>query len=172
MDCLDYFHASLQCSTAERPLIIHIDSLDQLSDADNGRRRLTWLPLVFPEHVYVTCSTLPDTGGCLDALRATPTPEYNYLDVPGLSAEVNFTSPLHHPKILCFWGGRLFRRIFHIKLYIFKTTLFFNKKIFMGPLIPLFWSFGDVCSGFQSQSGFSSFGVAMYCRLQTYFPIQ
>ena len=87
----EYFHASLHRATAERPLIIHVDSLDQLSDADDGRRRLTWLPLVFPQHVYVTCSTLPDVGGCLDALRATPTPEYNYLEVPGLSPQVRFT---------------------------------------------------------------------------------
>ena len=26
--------------------------------------------------------------------------------------------------------------------------------LFVGPLIPLFWTSGDVCSGFQRQSGF------------------
>ena len=101
----EYFHASLHRATAERPLIIHVDSLDQLSDADDGRRRLTWLPLVFPQHVYVTCSTLPDVGGCLDALRATPTPENNYLEVPGLSPQVRITpQPPPYQNTLSFGG--------------------------------------------------------------------
>ena len=83
---IEYFHNCLLLASQERPLIIHIDSLDQLSDADNARRKLTWLPLKFPEHVYVIVSTLPDTGGCLDALRSLVIPEYNYVQVPGLSS--------------------------------------------------------------------------------------
>ena len=42
----------------------------------------------------------------------------------------------------------------------FCFVLFFFEKFlldtcpFVGPLIPLFWTSGDVSSGFQSQSGF------------------
>ena len=39
----------------------------------------------------------------------------------------------------------------------------------MGPLIPLFWTSGDVCPGFQSQGGFprlraSSPSISFYCN--------
>ena len=39
------------------------------------------------------------------------------------------------------------------------SSVFFKKKIwrtsviFVGPLIPLFWTSGDICPGFQRQSG-------------------
>ena len=48
-------------------------------------------------------------------------------------------------------------KINHVNLQLRKT--FFKKifwrtqVIFVGPLIPLFWTCGDVSSGFQSQSG-------------------
>ena len=29
-----------------------------------------------------------------------------------------------------------------------------HKVLFVGPLVPLFWTSGDVCPGFQSQGGF------------------
>ena len=55
-----YFTALLGRATAERPLIVHIDSLDQLSDEDQGRTRLDWLPYDLPPWVYITVSTLPE----------------------------------------------------------------------------------------------------------------
>ena len=44
-------------------------------------------------------------------------------------------------------------------LSVILTQLFFKKffgrtsVLFVGPLIPLFWTFGDICPGFQSQGG-------------------
>ena len=36
----------------------------------------------------------------------------------------------------------------------FKSTIFLRTlALFVGPLIPLFWTSGDVCPGFQSQGG-------------------
>ena len=36
---------------------------------------------------------------------------------------------------------------------------FFLTALFVGPLVPLFWTSDDICSGFQSQNGhpYSSF---------------
>ena len=40
--------------------------------------------------------------------------------------------------------------------YIFLFFKFFcrTQVLFVGPLIPLFWTSGDVCPGFQNQGGF------------------
>ena len=43
-------------------------------------------------------------------------------------------------------------------IIVMNITLFFLKfwrthVLFVGPLIPLFWTSGDVCPGFQSQGG-------------------
>jgi len=43
-------------ATPERPLILFLDALDQISEA-HGARRLTWLPRRLPEHVWVVLST-------------------------------------------------------------------------------------------------------------------
>ena len=42
--------------------------------------------------------------------------------------------------------------------YLFKVIFGGHEVLFVGPLIPLFWTSGDVCPGFQSQGG-SLFGV-------------
>lgn len=51
----------LALATAEKPLFVFLDSLDQLSDADNGRE-LGWMPWVLPDHVHLVLSTLPNVG--------------------------------------------------------------------------------------------------------------
>lgn len=54
------------------PLLIVLDALDQLSDAENARR-LLWLPVALPEHVKIIVSVLP--GECASALDHTLPPE-------------------------------------------------------------------------------------------------
>jgi NACHT domain- and WD repeat-containing protein len=51
------FTNRLALATAEKPLVVFLDALDQLSDADNGRN-LSWLPAQLPEHVRLVVSTL------------------------------------------------------------------------------------------------------------------
>ena len=51
---------------AERKLVLFLDALDQLSDADNARS-LSWLPTQLPDNVKIIVSTLP--GECLSALE-------------------------------------------------------------------------------------------------------
>lgn len=56
----------LALATPEKPLIVFLDALDQLSDADYARN-LTWLPAELPDHARLIVSTLP--GQCLTALE-------------------------------------------------------------------------------------------------------
>ena len=55
----DYFSRSFSNATKTSPLIIHLDSLDQLSAEDNGRK-LEWLKLDqdLPKHVKLVLSSL------------------------------------------------------------------------------------------------------------------
>jgi len=60
------FPKRLALATPEKPLILFIDALDQLSDANNARD-LAWLPSDLPENVNLIVSTLP--GECYEALK-------------------------------------------------------------------------------------------------------
>jgi hypothetical protein len=61
------FGRRLKLATAEKPLILFLDALDQLSDADHARH-LAWLPAELPPNVRLVVSTLP--GDCRTALDA------------------------------------------------------------------------------------------------------
>ncbi|EGD82189.1 hypothetical protein PTSG_02861 [Salpingoeca rosetta] len=67
----EQFQAALKLGTARKPLVLVLDSLDQLSDEDQGRN-LEWLPLAsLPPNCAIVVSTLPDVGGCWEVLKAT-----------------------------------------------------------------------------------------------------
>ncbi len=53
------FRERLALATTERPLILLVDALDQLSGADEAKG-LAWLPAELPEHVHLVVSTLQD----------------------------------------------------------------------------------------------------------------
>eukprot|EP00049_Salpingoeca_infusionum_P019103 m.360214 g.360214 ORF g.360214 m.360214 type:complete len:1606 (+) comp18923_c0_seq1:67-4884(+) len=54
------FQASLALATAAKPLVVFLDSLDQLSP-EGGSRQLRWLPVpTLPPHVHMVLSTLPE----------------------------------------------------------------------------------------------------------------
>lgn len=55
----DQFPVFLSSAMKEQPLVILLDSLDQLSPLD-GARKLTWFPRQLPLHVKFIVSTLPD----------------------------------------------------------------------------------------------------------------
>ncbi len=64
------FGKRLELATAQRPLMVVLDALDQLSGA---ARSLSWLPANLPENARLVVSTLP--GECEKALLAKrPTP--------------------------------------------------------------------------------------------------
>ena len=63
--------------------VLFLDSLDQLSDQDEGRA-LRWLPTSLPTNLHIVVSTMPITGGCLAVLKTKLKPENNanfYLEV-------------------------------------------------------------------------------------------
>lgn len=45
-------------ATSSHPVVLVLDSLDQLSD-DDGGRELEWVPKELPDNVYIILSTLP-----------------------------------------------------------------------------------------------------------------
>lgn len=65
-DLVAEFPQHLALATAERPLIVFIDSLDQLSEAHDAAS-LAWLQAMLPEHVRIVLATRP--GKELVALR-------------------------------------------------------------------------------------------------------
>ena len=63
------FIQNLKLATNGQPLFLFLDSLDQMTDEDNGRN-LEWLPFELPSrNVKIVVSTLPEEGGCLNKLR-------------------------------------------------------------------------------------------------------
>ena len=65
-DLVQEFPKRLALATPEKPLVLILDALDQLADADNVRS-LVWLPAELPPNVKLVVSTLP--GECLEALQ-------------------------------------------------------------------------------------------------------
>ncbi|ESO97320.1 hypothetical protein LOTGIDRAFT_114992 [Lottia gigantea] len=53
------FENTLDLAMEERPLLVVLDSLDQL-DITGGARQLSWLPSKLPKHVKMIVSTLPE----------------------------------------------------------------------------------------------------------------
>ena len=60
------FPQRLHLATPERPLILFLDALDQLSEFENARN-LIWLPLNLPKNVWIIVSTTP--GEVLKVLK-------------------------------------------------------------------------------------------------------
>jgi hypothetical protein len=61
----------MEPATADRPLILFLDALDQLSEAD-GARNLTWLPRQLPESVRVVVSTRREAETFMAVTRLQP----------------------------------------------------------------------------------------------------
>ncbi|XP_064619858.1 NACHT and WD repeat domain-containing protein 2-like [Lineus longissimus] len=63
-----YFSDILRVATAEKPLVIFLDSLDQLSHV-GGAHRLNWLPRSVPSHCHIIVSTIPAMHGILAKMK-------------------------------------------------------------------------------------------------------
>lgn len=92
---VQHFKKLICSATEEKPLVIILDSLDQLSGAD-GAHQLAWLPTTLPPHVRLIVSTLPNYFGILDTLRSMIEVEENYVPVLPLGENLSAT-------ILSFW---------------------------------------------------------------------
>ncbi len=72
----DFIQTVTTLPSAEKPLFLIIDSLDQLDDSDEGRGLMWLMPMLtkLPSHIKVVLSTLPDykdVFSCLTILQAT-----------------------------------------------------------------------------------------------------
>jgi WD40 repeat protein len=72
----------LSLATQNKPIILFLDSLDQLSNTHNARN-LRWLPVNLPPHSHVVVSTTP--GDCLSALERKVTSE-SLAELPPMDA--------------------------------------------------------------------------------------
>ncbi len=81
------FHSRLALATAERPLVLIIDAVDQLTDPVN----LVWIPRTLPPHVAMFVTLLPSYGGhvdgCIPLLRGAFGPDVPILSVSRLTTE-------------------------------------------------------------------------------------
>ena len=62
------FKKLMQSGTYERPLVLFLDSLDQLAPAD-GAHSLSWLPMSLSSYSKIVVSTLPKHYGILDTAK-------------------------------------------------------------------------------------------------------
>ena len=81
------FEQMLRKATFCNPLLVFINCLNHLSDEDNGRADLGWLPTVLPPFVYMVVSTSIETGGCFGALKMKELPETSFIEVGPLSKD-------------------------------------------------------------------------------------
>lgn len=82
-----HFRSLLSCATRERPLVIILDSLDQLSSAD-GAYSLAWLPVTLPAHVKLIVSVVPDEHSILENLQIRIEDPENFLKIQQLGASL------------------------------------------------------------------------------------
>ncbi|KAK3736404.1 hypothetical protein QZH41_017906 [Actinostola sp. cb2023] len=67
---VEYFPECLENAASSSPVVLILDSLDQLSP-DEGARQMGWLPKELPDNVYLILSTLPGNEyECLPKLKA------------------------------------------------------------------------------------------------------
>jgi len=77
---VEEFHGRLAQATAQRPLVVFLDALDQLPEAAQARG-LPWLPATVPHHASLVVSTSP--GPCLEALKGR-LPESSFISLERL----------------------------------------------------------------------------------------
>ncbi|KAL5015965.1 hypothetical protein ScPMuIL_005554 [Solemya velum] len=83
-ELVEEFHESLELATKRHPLVVILDSLDQL-DVSDGARQLSWFPRELPPDVKLIVSTLPeDMYEILPRLKTIIDDKLNFLSVPVL----------------------------------------------------------------------------------------
>ncbi|XP_076470740.1 NACHT and WD repeat domain-containing protein 2-like [Babylonia areolata] len=78
------------CPSEDKPLVLFLDSLDQLSGAE-GAHQLTWFPVQLPQHVKVIASTLADYYGLLDTLKVLLDDDRCFIQVLPLGENLSST---------------------------------------------------------------------------------
>ncbi|XP_050388645.1 NACHT and WD repeat domain-containing protein 2 [Patella vulgata] len=85
-----HFKKLLSFVTEDKPLVIFLDSLDQLSGSE-GAHQLTWIPTTLPEHARLILSTLPNYFDLLQTLKVLIEDTANYVEVLPLGENLSST---------------------------------------------------------------------------------
>ncbi|XP_035669372.1 uncharacterized protein LOC118411296 isoform X1 [Branchiostoma floridae] len=84
MSLVNFFVVQLESANADKPLVVFLDALDQLTD-DYNARQLFWLPKELPPYVHIVVSTVPQRKyDCFPALKETIPDDQQYVEVPDL----------------------------------------------------------------------------------------
>lgn len=83
-ELVEEFPKRLALATKEKPLILFLDALDQLSDVNNARD-LSWLPSNLPEHVRLVVSVVQESEFL--AVLQRKLPEQNLVELKPMSTE-------------------------------------------------------------------------------------
>ena len=65
----------------ERPLVIVLDSIDQLSSKDYAHH-MHWIPQILPPNVFMIISVLPKAHSCLENMKKLLPDDSRFLEVP------------------------------------------------------------------------------------------
>ncbi|KAL4221581.1 NACHT and WD repeat domain-containing protein 2 [Mactra antiquata] len=82
-----FFHESLKLATKDKPLVVILDSLDQLT-RDYNALRLSWLPRKLPDHVSFLISTYTEASELITMLKSMFDAN-NFIHVPVFSQELS-----------------------------------------------------------------------------------
>lgn len=91
---IQYFKKLMYSASAKKPLIIFLDSLDQLSAA-GGAHELAWLPRKLAPNVKLIVSTLPNYFSILDTLKTIVESKENYAQILPLGQNLSSTILKH-----------------------------------------------------------------------------
>ena len=86
-DLIKEFHWLLSLASAAAPLMLVLDSIDQLMPAYNAYK-VKWLPKVVPRHVKVIVSTIVEGYPIYDSLKALYTASDNFIEVTQLGEKL------------------------------------------------------------------------------------
>ncbi|KAK3582782.1 hypothetical protein CHS0354_035720 [Potamilus streckersoni] len=82
-----YFLQLLECATASNPLVILLDSLDQLS-AEHKAHKLNWLPPKLPKNVHMILSVYTEARDIISMLKLLFLSK-SFISVPVFSAQLS-----------------------------------------------------------------------------------
>ncbi|CAF2694205.1 unnamed protein product [Rotaria sp. Silwood2] len=116
---INHFKRLLEKATADKPLNIFFDSLDQLSSAD-GAHSMSWLPPILPNHVKFIVSTLPGIYNILNTLRNLIDSHENFVQIKPLGEELGKT-------VLKAWLVRHHRSISEPQWFVFQFN--FHERL-------------------------------------------
>jgi hypothetical protein len=100
----EIFRKCINLATSERPLMIFLDSLDQLSDTDNAKA-LYWLPGELPDNVHIVVSSLKELEAKLISsliLHLPALPENDAIEIldKWLRSEKRQLNPYQHNLLI------------------------------------------------------------------------